>query len=241
MIRRRGSQKGRGEPAGRVWGGGQSPPLKPPALPGLRADGAPAKMATGRWQTQGGAAGAKWAWAGRGRGPSCLRGGKRRRASRRPRRQGRGGHPPQRPGTQEPSSRCPQHAPAPTPTGQHSPPRAHPAAPGPLHGAEVKVLLLLGLADPVPVTHVPQTLLEVVLGHLIVAGRLLGLPVGESEQVPAVPEGAQLLKQEENVLFGDPGQLVPRPGGTRELSTARGQRGRGARRGRYRGQPPSGR
>lgn len=47
MIRRRGSQKGRGEPAGRGWGGGQSPPLKPPALPGLRADGAPAKMARG--------------------------------------------------------------------------------------------------------------------------------------------------------------------------------------------------
>ena len=156
---------------------------------------------------------------------------------------GQGWAPPQRPGTQEPSSRCPQHAPTPTPTptGQHSPPRAHPAAPGPLHGAEVKVLLLLGLADPVPVTHVPQTLLEVVLGHLIVAGRLLGLPVGESEQVPAVPEGAQLLKQEENVLFGDPGQLVARPGGTRELSTARGQRGRGARRGRYRGQPLSSR
>lgn len=73
----------------------------------------------------------------------------------------------------------------------------------PSHGAEVKVLLLLGLADPVPVTHVLEALLEVVLGELIVSGGFLGLAIRESEKIPAVPERAQLLEQEENVLLGD--------------------------------------
>lgn len=86
-----------------------------------------------------------------------------------------------------------------------------------LHWAEVEALLLLGLADPVPVAHVLQALLEVVLGCLVVAGGLLGLAVGELEQVSAAPEGAELLKQEEDVLFGDTGQFAPWPAGQRHL------------------------
>lgn len=50
-----------------------------------------------------------------------------------------------------------------------------------LYWAEVKILLLLGLAYPVPVAHVFQALFEVVLGCLIVTGSFLGLTIGESK------------------------------------------------------------
>ena len=56
-----------------------------------------------------------------------------------------------------------------------------PSVPGPLHRAEVKILLLLGLAYPVPVAHVLQRFFEVVLGYLVVTGSFLGLTIGESK------------------------------------------------------------
>lgn len=59
-------------------------------------------------------------------------------------------------------------------------PPSHPPL-APLYWAEVKILLLLGFAYPIPVTHVLQAFLEVVLGCLVVTGSLLGLTIGESK------------------------------------------------------------
>lgn len=47
------------------------------------------------------------------------------------------------------------------------------------HWAEVEVLLLLGFAYPVPITHVLQASFEVVLGYLVVSGSFFGLTIGE--------------------------------------------------------------